>query len=218
MNIFFLAVFAISSIIHLYASLKSNKKLRAYTKGFILIGLLGWYCCVASPVLCIVVAAIATSWLGDVLLIPHGTKWFTAGGISFLASHLCFAFAYMANINFAVIPVWAIIAIALVYFTIACFVFKGLRPHLPKALFYPMFVYLLANGTMNCFAFYQLLSVPCTATIITFIGAVLFFISDSTLFYVRFKKDSVFKNHFIVMLTYIIAEFLIVWGLVLIAA
>ena len=218
MKIFFLLVFAISSIIHLYASLKSNKKLRAYTKGFILAGLFGWYCCSASPVIPIVCLAIATSWLGDMLLIPHGTKWFAAGGISFLASHMFFALAYMLHIDFAVIPVWAIIAIAAVYFGIACLVFRGLRPHLPKELFYPMFVYLLTNGTMNCFAFYQLLSVPCTATIITFVGAVLFFISDSVLFYVRFKKDTVFKNHFPVMLTYVIGEFLIVWGLVLIGA
>lgn len=60
-----------------------------------------------------------------------------------------------------------------------------------------------------------MVSTPCAATIISFIGAVMFFISDSTLFYVRFKKDTVFKNHFIVMLAYIIAEFMIVQGLIM---
>lgn len=212
----YLAIFAVSSIVHLYASYKSNKKLRAQTKPFILLGLLGWYCCAASPVQTIVIAALITSWLGDVLLIPKGVKWFTIGGVSFLASHLCFVFAYMPNVSFDVIPTWALIAAAVAYFAAACLVFKGLRDSLPKMLFVPMFIYLLVNGTMNCFALYQLISLPCTATAVTFAGAMLFFASDSALFYTRFKKDSIFKNHFFVMLTYILAEFLIVWGLILI--
>lgn len=217
MKFVFLAVFVISSVIHLYASHKSDKPLRNKTKPFILLGLLGWYICCAENPQNIVIAAILTSWLGDVLLIPKGVKWFTVGGISFGVSHLCFMLAYLPQIQFAAVPIWAIVATAAVYFTAVCFVFKGLKPHLPKQLFYPMFVYLLINGSMNSFALFQLISMPCKATIITFIGAVLFFISDSTLFYVRFKKDTILKNHFIVMLTYIIAEFMIIQGLIMLA-
>ena len=47
----------------------------------------------------------------------------------------------------------------------------------------------------------------------TLIGAALFFISDSSLFFVRFNKDSRLKTHFLVMLTYSIGELLIVLGL-----
>lgn len=213
MNYFFLAVFLISSVIHLYASLRQNKKLRAQTKGFILPGLLGWYCCISDTPSNIIIAAILFSWLGDVLLIPKGVKWFTAGGISFMVSHFCFVMAYRANIRFETVPLWIIAAASAVYLTAAVLVFRGLKEHLPKALFYPMFVYLLINGTMNCFALFQLISVPCLASAITFAGATQFFISDSSLFYVRFKKDGRLKTHFLVMLTYIIAEFLIVWGL-----
>ena len=198
MKYLFLAIFIISSSIHLYASFKSNSKLRAQTKGIILLALLGWYCFSVSDPLLIVIAAILTSWLGDVLLIPKGVKWFSAGGISF-------------------VPLWLIIAAAVAYIAVTVLVFRGLRPYLPKKLFYPMAAYLLANSAMNCFALYQLVSLPCLATAVTFIGAVLFFISDSTLFYVRFKKDGRLKTHFIVMLTYILAEFLIVEGFVLLA-
>jgi len=218
MKYLFLAIFIISSVVHLYASLKDNKPLRAKTKPFILLAVLGWYCCGVPEPAIIVIAAILTSWLGDVLLIPKGVKWFTAGGISFWISHICFVLAYSRNVDFFVIPFWAIAVAAALYITAALLVFKGLRPHLPKKLFYPMFVYLLVNGTMNCFALYQLISVPCLASAITFVGAMLFFISDSTLFYVRFSKTSFFKTHFVVMLTYIIAEFLIVEGFVLLAA
>jgi len=217
MKYLFLALFLLSSAIHLYGSYIDNRKIRAWSKGFILLCLLGWYFCSASFVSWIVVIAILASWLGDVLLIPKGIKWFIAGGISFMVSHFFFAFAYWPNIDFWSLPVWAVIAAGIFYFTMVVLVFRGLRPHLPHGLFYPMFFYLLINGTMNCFALYQLMSIPCTATIITFIGAILFFTSDSILFYVRFKKDSIWKNHFIVMLTYILAEFLIVQGIMMLA-
>ena len=217
MKFVFLAVFIISGVIHLYASYKSDKPLRNKTKPFILLGLLGWYICCAEHPQSIVIAAIITSWLGDVLLIPKGVKWFTIGGISFAVSHFCFMLAYLPQISFASIPVWAIVLGAAAYFTASVLVFKNLKPHLPKPLFYPMFVYLLINGAMNCMALFQLISMPCKATVVTFIGAVLFFISDSTLFNVRFNKDTIFKNHFVVMLTYIIAEFLIIQGLIMLA-
>ncbi len=214
MKYLFFAVFLISSIIHLYASFVKNSRMRAYSKGFILLGLLGWYCMAVSDIRLIVVAALIFSWLGDVLLIPKGVKWFTAGGIAFMISHLCFVLAYYPHVDFSAFsPIWAVLAAA-VYIAAVILMFRALKPWLPKALFYPMFLYLLINGTMNCFAFYQLLSMPCAATVITFVGAMLFFASDSILFFVRFKKDTMWKSHFPVMLTYIFAEFLIVLGLI----
>jgi len=212
MKCFCLAVFIISSIVHLYASKKCNKKLRAWTKGFILPGLIGWYVLSAAQPSVILIAALITSWLGDVLLIPKGTKWFAAGGISFLVSHICFVFAYLPGVVFAEVSVWAVLPVAAVYVVVACLVMNLLKNDLKGVLFYAMFVYLLINATMNCFAFCRLLTTPCFATVLTFIGAILFFTSDSILFQVRFKKDSRFRTHFPVMLSYILSELLIVAG------
>ena len=207
-----LALFIIASAVHLYASLKKDKKLRAQSKVFLLLLLLGWYLLAARTVSVLMVLALFFSWLGDVLLIPDGKKWFVAGGVAFMVSHLFFVLFYSRNVDFSAIPGWAVAAAAIVYIAVTLLVFKGLRPHLPKALFYPMLAYLLINGTMNCFALYQLLSLPCAATVIAYIGAVLFFCSDSCLFYTRFKKDTRFKTHFAVMLTYLAGEFLIALG------
>ena len=216
MDILMLAVFVVSSVIHLYASFKSNKKLRAQSKVFLLISLCGWYYFASPSPELIVIAALLFSWLGDLLLIPKGVKWFTAGGIAFMASHVCFVLAYSGNTVFAQLPVAAIIIAGAVYFAASVLVFKGLKGSLPKMLFVPMFVYLLINGTMNCFALFQLITLKNAASLITYIGATLFFASDSLLFYVRFKKNSVVKNHFPVMLTYLVGEFLITLGLMLI--
>lgn len=215
MKYVFLAIFILSSAIHLYASIKKNVKLRAVTKPFLLLTLLGWYVCSVDDPSIIVIAALITSWLGDVLLIPKGVKWFAIGGGSFMLSHILFIAAYCERIDFALIPVWVILLAAAVYVAITLLVFSRLKPHLTQRLFGPMMFYLLINGMMNCFALYQLISVPCAAAVVTFIGAMLFFASDSSLFFVRFKKNGLLKTHFVVMLTYILGEFLIVEGLIM---
>ena len=213
MKFVFLAVFFLATAIHLYASLQQDTRLRNITKPFILLSLLGFYVVAASSVSAAIVLALIFSWIGDVLLIPKGVKWFTAGGIAFMISHAFFVLGYLKDVEFSRIPVFLIILLAVFFAVTVAFVFSKLKPYLPKALFYPMFLYLLINGTMNCFAIFRCVSLPSAATIITAIGAALFFISDTSLFFVRFKKNSRLKTHFLVMLTYSIGEFLIVLGL-----
>lgn len=218
MEYVFLAVFAVASIVHLYASWKQEKKLRNWTKGFIVSALLGWYLTAGDPPKAVTALALFFSWLGDVLLIPHGTKWFTAGGIAFMASHFLFIFSYLPNVDFGKVGIPLLLGAAAVYVAAVLLVFRGLKGHLPKKLAPAMFLYLLINGAMNCFAFWQLVSRPCLASALVFAGAILFFASDSILFYVRFNKDSKLKSHFPVMVTYILAEFLIVLGLLRLGA
>lgn len=215
MRFAFLAAFAVFSAVHLYASAKCNKMLRGVTKVFLISTLLGWYMTSVQEPAAVVIAAIATSWLGDVLLMC-GMAGFVIGGGSFFISHLLYAAAYCLQTDMAAVPVWIMVLAPLVYLTAVVLVFRGLRGHIPSKLLYPgMAGYLATNGAMNCFALFQLIAMPCAASAMTFIGAVLFFASDSILFFVRFKKDCVFKTHFMVMLTYILAQFLIVEGFIL---
>ncbi len=213
MKVLFLAVFFVSAAVHLYASLRKDTRTRNISKPFLLLSLLGFYVLAADPVALAVVLALLFSWLGDVLLIPKGVKWFTAGGIAFMVSHAFFIAGYCRDIDFAAIPGALIVLLALGFTVTVAILFAKLRPHLPKALFYPMFFYLLLNGAMNCFAIFRCISLPSAATLTTAIGAALFFVSDSSLFFVRFNKESRLKTHFLVMLTYSLGEFLIVLGL-----
>lgn len=209
--------------LHLYGSYHKRDGLRGPTKVVILLAILGmyleWTRYNGSDPSALLVFALVTSWLGDVLLIPKGVKWFTAGGILFWISHFLFIFAYVeSGIVFSKLNPVVVAAIAVVYAAVVVFLFGKLRDHLPKAIYYPMFFYLLTNGAMNVFAWLRLLSGSCTPLggVLTGFGALLFFISDSSLFFVRFHKNSRLKTHFIVMLTYIIGEFLIVLGLMFI--
>ncbi len=213
MKYVFLAVFILSTAVHLVASIRKDTRMRNISKPFLLLSLLGFYVLAARSVSAAIVLALIFSWIGDVLLIPNGVKWFTAGGISFMVSHAFFVLGYIKDIDFSRIPGLFIAVLAIFFAAVVAYIFSKLKPYLPKALFYPMFLYLLINGTMNCFAIFRCVSIPTAATVITAIGAALFFISDTSLFFVRFKKDSRLKTHFLVMLTYSIGEFLIVCGL-----
>lgn len=214
MKYLFIATFWISTLIHLYASKEKNTKLRNYSKPFILPSLLGMYVCSTENVLWSAVLAFIFSWLGDLFLIGKGVKWFSVGGVAFMISHFFFMISYSYDIPFDQVNIFLFLGIFLFYVTIVSFIFKELKKHLPKSLVIPMFFYLSINGLMNCFSLIRLISNVTTSNIITFIGATLFFISDSILFFVRFNKNSRFKTHFWVMFTYSIGEFLIALGLI----
>lgn len=209
-----LALFAVVTAAHLYASCKSDKKWRNRTKPFILITLTAYYLLASDDIRVAIILALAFSWLGDVLLMPHGVKWFTAGGISFMIGHAAFIFGYYQDIDMAKVsmPVW--IGMELFFLIVVAIIFSRLKQYLPRPLVAPMFLYLFINGTMNCFAVLRMMSNPCAATIVTCIGAVLFFVSDSSLFFVRFNKDGKLKTHFLPMFTYSVGELMIVLGLV----
>ena len=208
-----LAQFFTFAAIHLHASLKQDRKLRSLTKPFILPLLTAYYCLAAEPVIPTVVLALMFSWLGDVLLIPRGMKWFAAGGVSFMASHIFFILSYAALTDLSKVGRLLTLLLPAVFFISAAIAFRCLRPHLPRALFFPMFLYLLINGAMNCFAWFRSLSTAGGPAVLTAVGALLFYVSDLSDFFVRFNKESRLKTHFLVMLTYIAGEFLIVLGL-----
>ena len=215
MKYLFLVIFAITTTIHLYASLKKDQHLRNISKPWILLSLLGFYLCAAPEIKLSVVLALIFSWIGDMFLILKGVKWFTIGGISFMISHFFFIISYCEYIDFANLNKVVVCVLISLFVIAATIIFKYLKPYLLKQLLYPMYLYLIVNGLMNCFAWFRSMCSSGFASVATAIGALLFFISDSSLFFVRFNPNSKLKTHFLVMLTYSIGELLIVLGLVL---
>ncbi len=209
-----LLLFVAVSAVHLYHSYTDDSAKRARTKPFLLILLLLFYLLCGRPWSGFLIAALLTSWLGDVLLIPKGHGWFTAGGISFMLSHLFFILAYAPQIRIEAIPWIFLIGAAVLYFGVSSFIIRLVGPTTPKKMVLPMHFYLICNSTMNLCALMQFFSVRSSGAAIAYIGAVLFFISDCTLFLVRYyEKQIVFKKHFTVMLTYLAGEFLITTGI-----
>lgn len=137
-----------------------------------------------------------------------------------MATHVLFILVYATNnIVFSSVKWWIVIPAAVIYYGISAVIIYNLKPSTPKMMLLPMYFYLICNSTMNVFALMQLVANPCKGSIIAYVGAVLFFISDCTLFLVRYhkNKDLIFKKHFTVMLTYILGELLITYGVLILA-
>lgn len=207
----FLALLAAVSFIHLFVNHN-----RYITKPMLLPLVIAYYvtACSGAPSV-ILILAFVMSFFGDVFLMKSGNSFYVAGGISFMIAHFLFIAVYVLRIGAFSQKLLFAIPVALVYYAIAAAVIIKLRPTTPKNMVVPLYLYLFANGTMNAFAFASLLSNPCPATVAAYIGAIFFFISDCTLFTEDFgggKKDRPFS---IIMLTYIIGEFLIAHGSVI---
>ncbi len=219
MKYLYLALFAIVSVIHLIDSYRDNGKRRKKTKGFIIPLLTLYYVTAADSVSFLLLGALITSWLGDVLLIPRGNKWFVTGGISFMLSHFLFTGVYLNQINFSSLKWITLIPVALLYFFVSGIVMYKVKPNASKAMFVALFIYLIVNSIMNIFSLMQLITNPSIGSAVAYLGAVLFFISDCTLFIVRYcEKIVIFKRHFTIMLTYITGELLITQGILILTA
>ena len=216
----FLALLTIATVIHLIDSWHDDSKKRRRTKPFLLILILLYYIFSADKISIFLCGALITSWIGDILLMGTGNKWFTAGGISFMLSHFLFIAVYAHNLFIK--PVegiiwWIVIPAAIIYYGISLMIIRALKSTTPKAMLVPMYIYLLCNSTMNIFSLMQLMSFRSAGAVIAYIGAVLFFVSDCTLYLVRYYKDKnlIFKRHFTVMLTYVLGELLIAQGVLM---
>ena len=215
----FFVLFLAASAVHLWDSWKDNGKRRKITKPMLLLTLLAFYCCATDQFSWVLAAALLTSWLGDVLLMPSGAKWFVSGGISFLISHLLFIFVYLPQVKAASVIWWILIPAAILYYGVSVKVTLSVKDNMEsKAMLAPMILYLLINSTMNLFAMAQLMTLKSAGAVVAYLGAVFFFLSDCTLYLVRYhsNKDLIFKKHFTVMFTYLLGECLITVGMLMV--
>ncbi len=215
LKLLFLGLFIVLSIWHLIDSFNDDARKRKRTKPFLVLCLLLYYLCAAEKIDWLLAASVLCCWLGDVLLIPHGDKWFVAGGLVFLLGHIFFIIVYSKDIDFSTIPLVLSVLMAAVYYGISLLIIRKIKPTTPKAMVAPMYLYLLCNSTMNLFAMIRLYQLRSTGALIAFIGAILFFISDCTLFLVRYYKEKniIYRKHFTVMLTYLAGVLLIILGM-----
>ncbi len=220
-SVILFSLFWIIGFVHLYSIYFRHIFLRKITKCLILPLLIAFYITEyrtngLSPDLYII-AAFFFSFAGDVLLLMKKAECFSIGGISFVLSHICFISSFAKNIIFTPGTIVTGVIMFLIYFSIINIVRNNINDFIPKSLKLPMVGYLSANAVMNIFALMQLFSVPSVATVYIYIGALLFFYSDSVLFDVHFHKCTfTLKRHVIEMFAYILAECLICYGAVLI--
>ncbi len=159
----------------------------------------------ATPYGSAILAGLVLSWLGDVLLIPRGSrKVFLAGVASFLLGHVAYTIAFVAH---GVDPK-AAVAAALVVIALAVLVLRWLSPHVgpDMKLAVPAYVLVISLMVVAAVGTYSLLGnawIP--------VGAIGFYLSDLSVARDRFVAEE-FVNRIWGLPLYYAAQVALAWS------
>jgi len=118
-----------------------------------------------------VLAALALSWMGDLLLSYRSPRAFRGGLVAFLLAHVAYIAAFAIR---GLSPTWLTVAAAGVL-VVAVFVWAWLRPNLDRTMVGPVAAYVVVISVMVAFAFG---TVGYDTDPRIALGAVAFFVSD----------------------------------------
>ena len=204
------ALFLGVSVLHLIACYRRYPKIRNATKVLLMPLLCVLYCVVAPDVRMLVVAALVFGWIGDVLLLFKSVKISMLLGIcAFALGHIFYIGSMLSAHPSLHVLMLIPLALCAIWMT---FVYRKLLPYAPKSLKKPGLLYaLLLSGTCLS-ALYLLLVTGKPAYLMAFVGGLFFMLSDTLLTGQQYRKELKHGN-FYVMLTYILAQTLLVLGL-----
>jgi uncharacterized membrane protein YhhN len=153
------------------------------------------------------------SWLGDVLLQFSGTTYFLAGLGSFLLAQISYTSFFIQyppkGLGSLASKPWGAIPYLLYLICMLWFLWPGLD----AALRIPVAVYsvFLVGMGLSAFGFRQKTKAPWGWWIV--LGSILFVLSDSLIALDRFSDMPVWHPRFSIMITYILAQGLLIYGI-----
>lgn len=162
----------------------------------------------------ILLGALLFSWIGDVILLfaDKAEIYFILGLVAFLISHVIYIILFNKQNKPDVPKNKGLFFIGLGF--ILVYLATMLIVLLPKLgdLQLPVIVYALTISTMLLYAFSGYLIWKKPANTYILVGAIIFVLSDSILAMDKFYEP-IYKNSFFIMLTYLMAQYLIVIGI-----
>ena len=220
-NIIILVIFICFAVGHIIGEFLKNLKIRYITKPLLMPLLALYYFIDNSSINWWILLGIIGGFGGDVLLMisesdPNKSEnFFTFGLISFLLGHLFYIIGLVQLTNsFVSFQLWTIILMIPYILFIAIAAIKLLPAVGEKEpdMKIPVTIYLVIIGIMGVSSVLPLFAH--TGAILLMIGAFMFMVSDSVLAFNKFKKEIPYER-IIVMTTYILAQFFIVQGALL---
>lgn len=207
--------FIIIGILDLTARLNHMNELVGITKPLLMPALIFYFIQSApkTPLNKFVFAALFFSFLGDTLLmlVPRSETFFLAGLVSFLVAHLVYIIINMNAVSTedrSIKPQWPDLIFVLYGFAIFSVINENLGDMYIPALIYTVIVCMMAVTARKRWG-----KTDNQSFWLVMVGATLFLVSDSILAYSKFNENFASAD-FLIMFTYILAQFLIVQGLI----
>ena len=213
MQYFIAGLFLLVAAVHLFACVNKNLlTLRRVSKCLLMPLLASCYMLFSHEPDTLVIIAILSGFVGDLVLLFRPRKWaFPAGILAFAAGHVFYIFSFAGRITLQ--PPWYLFVIlALVSIACAATLMRYIWRGMPRKLRAPSFLYMLVIGSMVSSAALFALYGTSPLRWLAALGGVLFALSDATLSIDAFHHPVRYRN-VIVMTTYILAQTLIVSAL-----
>lgn len=159
-----------------------------------------------------ILAALVFSWGGDVLLMFP--DYFLPGLISFLIAHIFYILAFTENIHRASEKrsLTNIVLLALPFLFFSSVLFSYLLPQLGEMMI-PVGIYTSVITVMGITSTLRPPSIGNESYLLVLSGAVIFMLSDSTIALNKFiYNGELFFARVVIMVTYLLAQYLIVRG------
>jgi uncharacterized membrane protein YhhN len=215
-NAVFFKIYIVFSILYLIVLFTGHENLDLYLKPA-LIPLLGFGVYFHPKFLSrrILLTALIFSWIGDVILIfaDIAEIYFILGLVSFLIAHITYCVLFNKQIigEIQINKVLFGLGSLVIAFYLTAIILV-LMPNLGD-LKIPVIVYAAVISTMLLFAFNGYLIWKKPGALYIFLGAITFVISDSILAFDKFHAP-IEKSSFFIMLSYLVAQYLIVVGII----
>lgn len=215
-NTIFFKIYIFFSILYLIILFLRHDNLDLFLKPA-LIPLLGFgvYFYRKFPSKNILLTALFFSWIGDVILLFADISeiYFILGLLFFLTAHITYCVLFNKQIigGIKINKVFFFIGTLIV----TCYLIGMVTLLMPNLgeLKIPVIVYAAVISTMLLFAFNGYLIWNTPAAFYIFLGATIFVVSDSILAFNKFHA-TIERSSFFIMLTYLVAQYLIVVGIV----
>ena len=219
----FLVLFFILSIIEIFGEYKDNYKIIYAFKPLLMPMLILFYIFgvieatgTVINVNWLIIVALLGGMAGDTfLMLKNEEKWFLYGMVAFLINQIFYILSFFLSItNYATFNPWVLFLLGptllILLFTVPRFLNKS------GDMKIPVLVYMVAILLMHIAALIRLSTVQGLASILIFIGSISFIFSDSCIAVNKWAEE--FTNaRLIIMTTYLMAQFYITLGVLLIA-
>ena len=157
-----------------------------------------------------IIGALLLSATGDVLLMFHGPNFFIFGLVAFLFAHIFYVFIFKSFLKRLIINRFILVCsflVGLYYVLLMRFLWPGLGD-----MKIPVIAYAFVISMMLWLSLQVSQKFGASAKYIL-LGAFFFVFSDTLLSIQLFHTDF-YRAHLFVMLTYLLAQFLLVYGLI----
>lgn len=198
-----------------YDCMQAEKKGNRMLKPFLMPALALSYVVLCSArnkeILWLLFLALIFGCLGDTFLLRQSDKWTLAGLCSFLAGHILYLILFLQQTDFTHADAVITALLIMGYLAYGMIVMKRLKPHLPKEFLLPATAYAFVIIVMSALAGMHFLTSFSAGSFLSWLGTVLFFVSDTILAFSMFASG---KGRG-VMETYVLAQFFIMLGFIL---